>query len=357
MLASFTAPDFQEGVASFLERRDPRFARSAREAAGRRRGAQAAGAAPGGASRRAAQPHAAATSTSARPGKLRGDLARRSRRSLRALRRCACSKRDLARRRAPAAAARRAARRAPRAPRAQRAATRPRVVDRDGDPGQRARRAARAIRPVHSGPPHRQPPYGSERSSETIAPRMSAGCRCVPEMSGRSICHTTRTPELLARARARRRGPRCRRSPCSRRRRRCARAAGRPPCRRASARRSRGSSRRSRTRRSRARTARRRGRGTARPGRAARAAARRSRLEIGRDEHRLAQPHHERPSGHARRLPRARRGDNHGIAGEIRTRRRTQPRGGAPRSRALATSADWLAPARQPVARRPRASS
>ncbi len=26
MLASFTAPDFVEGVASFVERRDPRFA-------------------------------------------------------------------------------------------------------------------------------------------------------------------------------------------------------------------------------------------------------------------------------------------------------------------------------------------
>jgi enoyl-CoA hydratase/carnithine racemase len=26
MLESFTAPDFQEGVTSFLERRDPRFA-------------------------------------------------------------------------------------------------------------------------------------------------------------------------------------------------------------------------------------------------------------------------------------------------------------------------------------------
>ncbi len=52
------------------------------------------------------------------------------------------------------------------------------------------------VLPVQSGPPQRQVPYGLERSSETIAPGTSAGCRWVPEMSGRSICQTIRTPRL-----------------------------------------------------------------------------------------------------------------------------------------------------------------
>ena len=56
---------------------------------------------------------------------------------------------------------------------------------RDADQASRTRRGRSC--PVHSGPPQRHVPFGRDRSSETIAPRMSAGCRWVPEMSGRSI--------------------------------------------------------------------------------------------------------------------------------------------------------------------------
>ena len=179
MLESFTAPDFVEGVASFVERRDPSFA-AARRA---RRP-------------RAPQAHPAELDRSRPAAQLRRELERDLHEPFRALS-AAAAKRTSAPSssstgsRPPAGEGTPST--SPSAPR--------RLPDRDGDviagqaPGGAGCRSARSI----AARPSATMPYGRERSIETIAPRMSAGCRCVPEMSGRSICQTTRTPRLLAR--------------------------------------------------------------------------------------------------------------------------------------------------------------
>ena len=151
---------------------------------------------------------------------------------------------------------------------------------------------ARRCRPcsVQSGPPQRHDPGGSARSSETIAPRVSAGWRWVPEMSVEvelpDDAHAHRRP----RARAPRRGRRTGRSPCSRRR-RAGRGSGPRPCPAGWARRPRGRRRRSRRRRCGGRTHPTPGSANGSP----RPSSERSRSETGREvaghQHRLSQPH------------------------------------------------------------------
>ena len=262
MLQSFIAPDFVEGVASFVERREPASRRSppARSPADdelqRTHPAELDRLAAALAVRAEARPRSRPALPRAR--RPRGRSGPRRRRDAARVRLAASTTR-----RAPAPSARR---RRPGRP--------PPCVIPASRPG-----APVPICPVHCGPPQRQLPYGRERSSETIAPRMSAGCRCVPEMSGRSICHTTRTPDCSARE------PRALEILQVEDHHVAAVAAvalqvaARPRCPAASARSPRGSSPPARTPRWSARTRPRRDRGTARPGRVP-TAARRDRLEL-----------------------------------------------------------------------------
>ena len=99
------------------------------------------------------------------------------------------------RRRARASAARRRAT-GTSSTRAQRSATASGSATATRDPLQPpGRPRPRPAGPVRARPSARTP-AGPARSSDTIVPPMSAGCRWVPEMSGRSICQTTRTPSL-----------------------------------------------------------------------------------------------------------------------------------------------------------------
>ena len=183
MLASFEGADFGEGVTSFLERREPRFAPLA-GALGDRRRARAA-------RRRARHRRAGRRSAgmSARTiSAIASDIASAAvdEATLPPSRRNAGS---------PGGSSARPSARAQRP--ATRAGSRTATVMPASCPGARL-----PICPVQLGPPQRQEPNGSERSSETIAPPRSAGCRCVPAMSGRSIRQIARMPSSATRARA-----------------------------------------------------------------------------------------------------------------------------------------------------------
>ena len=67
---------------------------------------------------------------------------------------------------------------------------------------------------VQAGPPQRQLPNGREESSETIAPRRSAGCMWVPGCREGRCSRRSVRPSPPARV-PRRRGPRCRTAPCA----------------------------------------------------------------------------------------------------------------------------------------------